>query len=227
MRVLLVLTLSSLLAGGAMAQRGGGSHGGGGGFHGGGSVGGFHGGGSLGGFHGGGGFVGNFGFRGGYGYGRSYWGGYYGGYYPYGGYGLNYWPGYYDYGYPYYSDYNAYSYPVYQPSPNVTVVYPNQVQPAPSTVYVDRAHPVSHEYDEYGQEVRPPAGGGNSSSASPIYLVAMKDGVIRAAASYWVNGQTLHYVTMEHQEKQVPLSEIDRPFSQQLNRERHVQFSLQ
>jgi hypothetical protein len=97
-------------------------------------------------------------------------------------------------------------------------------------VYVDRARPVVHDYDEYGQEVRPSgggvAGGSSAASASPIYLIAMKDGVIRAAASYWVNGQSLHYVTMEHQEKQVPLGEIDRAMSQQLNRERRVQFQL-
>lgn len=236
-----------------MAQRGGGGHGGGGGggvrggggggFRGGGGGGGGFRGGGGGGFVGGGsGFVGNFGRGGfvgnylrggyGYGYGRGYgYGGYGGGYYPWGlGYGLGYWPdyGYYDYGYPYY---DSYAYPAYQSSPNVTVVYPSQGQP---NYYSQTARPVSHAYDEYGQEVNPapansgtaPSGSASSAAASPIYLIAMKDGVIRAAASYWVNGQTLHYVTMEHLEKQVPLSEIDRGLSQQLNRERRVQFQL-
>ncbi len=240
---------------------GGGFHGGGGGgggFHGGGGGGGFHGGGGMGGgggFHGGGGFGGG-GFRGGGGFvgnfGRGGFVSNFGRGYGYGGYGgdgmamatvtlptvgLGWdlgWPGYYDtydYGYPY--DYSSgYNYPVYQSSPNVSVIYPAQTQPVTNTVYVQRAQPVIRTYDQYGQEVNPgggvptTAGGSASSAGSPIYLVAMKDGIIRAAAAYWVNGQTLHYVTLEHSEQQVPLSNVDRSLSEQLNRERHVQFQL-
>lgn len=266
MRILLVLTLGSWLAGGAMAQRGGGGArgSGGGGFHGGGSsagmfrgsggsvgafrgssvgafrgssagtfrgssVGTFHGGGAVGNFgHGGFGF--NRGFGRGFGFGFGFRGyGYWGGYYPY-GYGMGYYPDYYGYSYPYsYSGGYGYDYPAYQPSSNVTVVYPNQQTYPANSVYVQRARPVSHDYDEYGQEVQPSApqaGSAPAASGSPIYLVAMKGGVIRAAASYWVNGETLHYVTMEHQELQAPLGNVDRALSEQLNRERHVQFSL-
>jgi hypothetical protein len=251
MRALLIVGLGCLLAGTGLAQRGGGGHaGGGGGFRGGGSMGGggfhgttgggFRGGGSMGGgFRSGGsmgggfrggfssGFRGGFrsGFRGGIGFGyRGYW--------PYYGIGLTYWPSdyydYYDYGYPY----AGYDYPAYQSSPNVTVVYPQQAQPQMTNAYYvqQRANPVVHDYDEYGQEVKRPTGNSSpepsASSGSPLYLIAMKDGVIRAAVAYWVNGQTLHYVTMEHQEKQAPIAQIDRSLSQQLNRERHVQFSL-
>ena len=85
-----------------------------------------------------------------------------------------------------------------------------------------------HEYDQYGQEI-PEAGGGGggaTQAGSPIYLIAFKDQNIRAAAAYWVNGQTLHYVTLEHEERQVPLTSIDRDLSMRLNRERHVQFQL-
>ena len=253
MRALLILSLGTLLAGGAMAQRGGGGHagggghmgGGGGGFRGGGSVGGGFRGGSFGGgsfgggFRGGSfgggfrgnGFVSNFGHFGGYGY-RGYgFRGFYGGYYPYWGVGLGWgWPSYdyYDYGYPYYGA--SYTYPTYEAAPGISVVYPPQ--PGYTSAYSERAYPVSHTYDQYGQEINaapvaaPSAAAGNTAAASPIYLVAMKDGVIRAAASYWVNGQTLHYVTMEHREQQVPLSDVDRAMSSQLNRERHVQFNL-
>jgi hypothetical protein len=253
MRALLIVGLGCLLAGTGLAQRGGGGHaGGGGGFRGGGSMGGgsFHGstgggfrGGSGGSFHGGSGFVGNFGhggfnsgfhggfhtgFRGGFGFG-------FGGYWPYYGLGVTYWPSdYYDYGYPYGGYYGGYDYPAYQSSPNVTVVYPQQAQAQPqmtNAYYVQqRANPVVHDYDEYGQEVKRPSGNSQAESsapsASPIYLIAMKDGIIRAAVAYWVNGATVHYVTMEHQEKQAPLAQIDRSLSQQLNRERHVHFSL-
>src|SRR6266568_2792217 len=45
-------------------------------------------------------------------------------------------------------------YASYDTSPNVTVVYPSQYQASPSQVYVERAAPVTHQYDQYGQEVR-------------------------------------------------------------------------
>jgi len=206
MRVLLQIGLCCLLAAGAEAQRGGGARGGGGG--------GSHGG-AVGGFHGGGGFVGGF---------RGYS-------YPY-TYGSYYYPGYYNYS-PYISTYpyiSNYPYPVsdYNVSPNVTVVYaqPPATAPAPDPVpvpvYTNVATPAGHTYDEYGQEVKP----AESSNAAPIYLVAMKDHAIYAAAAYWVDGKTLHYVTLEHQEKQTPLDQVDRSFSLQLNRERRVEFHL-
>jgi hypothetical protein len=111
----------------------------------------------------------------------------------------------------------------------VTVVYPQSAQTAPNSVYVERANPNLRQYDEYGQEIRQPAIGrssGGDGNGSPLYLVAFRDHSIRAAAAYWVDGRTLHYVTPQHEEKQAPLDAIDRDFSLQLNRERHVQFSL-
>jgi hypothetical protein len=229
-----------------MAQRGGGGFRGGGGMGGGGFRGGGFGGGGFrgggfggGGFRGGGfgGFRGGFGgFRGGFGrfgFGRGFggWGGWgwpvvWGG-----GWGGGYWPGYYDdYAYPYagYASYPAYSgYPAYyqpqaaQPASNVTVVYPPQ-QPAP-----ERSTTIIREYDEYGREIVP---GGQAAAAlpnsSPIYLIALKDHSIRAVAAYWVDGATLHFVTLDHQQHQAPLETVDRELSMQLNRERRVGFSL-
>jgi hypothetical protein len=166
------------------------------------------------------GFRNNF-FYGGYSYWPSYWGlrygvwpGYYSGY-------AGYYP--YDYGYGYGYD-SAYETPAYYSQPNVTVVYPSaQTQAVPNTVYVERANPVVREYDQYGQEVAQPAGGGTSS---PIYLIAFKDQMIRAAISYTVSGGTLHYVNLQHEEKQVPLDTIDRDLTIRLNRERRVSFQL-
>lgn len=236
--------------GGGHSGGGGGGHMSGGGFGGGGHIGGSSIGG--GGFRSGGGFVGG-GFRGGfggygYGYGRGLYGGYgYGWGWPYWGLGYGWgWPywGYSDYpywtydNYPYYGGYYdpgatasaGYAYPSngagYQASPNVTVVYPQQ------PVYEQPARPAIHEYDQYGQEIPPGsaaaggASGGAAQSGSPLYLIALKDQSIRAAVAYWVNGQTLHYVTLEHAEKEVPLSDIDRDLSLRLNRERRVQFQL-
>ncbi|HWB85458.1 MAG TPA: hypothetical protein VG675_15045 [Bryobacteraceae bacterium] len=240
MRFLIPVAICCLLAGSASAQRGGGMRGGGfsggggahfGGFGGsrGGFGGGFAGSRGFGGFRGGfrGGFIGfNRGFRGfrsintfnTFGFGfvgfPTYWPGYYGGYYPY---------SYPFYGAGYYG--GDYAYPVQQ-SPNVTVVYPAPaVAPAPTTINIQTAHPVDHQYDQYGQEISP-SGGNSGGNASPIYLIAFKDHVIRAVSAYWVDGNTLHYVSLQHQEQQVPLATVDRDFSIQLNRERSVPFQL-
>ena len=247
MRPLFRFTLAfALLAWCGMAQRGGGHGGGGGGFHGGG--GGFHGSisGGGGGYHGsiGSGYRGGYGGYGrsyggygyghGYGYGRGYgWGrGWWGGYWPYYGWGwgypwwgFDYWPGYYGYSYPYpYSYYypDTYSDPsyTYAPDPPASGSYAQVTLPSTYTA----ARPVIHTYDEYGQEVTPP--GGSTTNASPIYLIAQKNGEIEAATCYWVTGQTLHYVTTDRQEKQAALSSIDRNLTQQLNRERHVTITL-
>ena len=154
------------------------------------------------------------------------------------GYGLGYsswWPDYYDYGYsslnyPYSSFDYAYpsygygsSYPAYQPSSTI-VVYPPQAPPN-TPVYVERAQPALHEYDEYGQEVRRPPAAASADSPA-LYLIAFQNHEIRAAVAYWVDGATLHYVTLEHEERQAPLDTVDRDLSQRLNRERRVNFNL-
>jgi hypothetical protein len=226
-------------SGGGGGFRGGGGFSGGGGFRGGGgfSGGGFRGGAFSGGFHGGfNGVRGGFnGFRGGF-FGRPFGFRSSFGFFPSFGYGFSSWPGYYDYGYPYdaYSyPSNSYpaSYPAYQPSSNVTVVYPQMAQDGPSPAYAERANPNLRQYDEYGQEMRQPSAPQNSGmaaggNASPIYLIAFRDQSIRAAAAYWVDGRTLHYVTQQHEERQAALDTIDRDLTLRLNRERRVQISL-
>src|ERR1035437_6246328 len=225
MRLVLRIALCCSLAigvGAAQRRGGGGGRGGGGVVRGRARMGGgvFRGGGGIGRFSG---------FRGGYGGYGGYYGGYYSPYF-YSGYGLGYG---YGYGYsPWYDDYGyssssypAYSYPVYQPSPNVNVVYapPEQAQ-APTTVYVERPNSLTREYDQYGQQSNRPMA--STDSASPIYLIAFRDHTIRAAAAYWVEGDTLHYITQEHEQKQAALGTVDRDLSGQLNRERRVAFSL-
>jgi hypothetical protein len=222
-----------LLAFPLFAQRGGGGHGGGGGMHGGGSSmhAGFSGrGGSS--FRGGGGFRGGNGFRGGgfrggfrgiggfrgrYGYGGFYYPWLYGGlwdpfwsdygnYNDYGDYGY----GSPDYGYP------AYPAPTYsEPSPGLMIIS-NQTPPQPVVVQGPPAPSVWNA--------------GPTTQASkyeePLYLLAMKDGTIRAVLAYWVDGATVHYVTMDHEQKQTTLASLDRGLSVRLNRERNVTFQL-
>lgn len=214
-----------LLAVPGFAQRGGGH--GGGGMRGGGAVGarGFSGGGFRGGsaFRGGSGFRGNYGgFRGNY-RGRYLYGGYYYNPWLYSGWWDPFlWDSGWDdsgYGYPYvdngeYAPYD--SGPGYSsPSPSVLIIS-NQTPPPPT--FVQEAPPSaawnaapnaqSHKYEQ------------------PLYLLAMKDGTIRAVLAYWVDGMTVHYVTMDHEQKQTSLSSLDRSLSERLNRERNVTFSL-
>jgi len=47
------------------------------------------------------------------------------------------------------------------------------------------------------------------------------------AVAYWTEGTTLHYVTRHNREqKQVPISGIDRDLTHQLNAERGVEFRV-
>ena len=112
----------------------------------------------------------------------------------------------------------------YNPQPQVTVVYPPPSQPA-YNMYVA---PTQGGCDEYGQPAAVPPAPASASAPgrSPIYLIAFKDHAIQAAESYFVGGNALHYVTLEHAEKQAPLDSVDRALSGQLNRERHVAFTL-
>jgi hypothetical protein len=206
-------------------MHGGGSGGGRGGFSGGGfsSGGGFRGGG---GYHGGGGFRGGFrgigGFRGFRGFRGFYYPGLYGyGYYnPYLWWGDTGW-GYNDYGNGYSDSYYApnvdYGYGGGSPSPSVVVIS-NQTPPQPVIVESPPAPAVWNS--------GPNAASQSTKYQDQLFLLAMKDGTIRAVLAYWVDGVTVHYVTMDHEQKQTPLSSLDHSLSERLNRERNVTFRL-
>jgi hypothetical protein len=119
-------------------------------------------------------FIGNRFFAGNRFFNRGFFG--FGGSFVYPAYGLgfSYGPSYADY--PYSDSYAAY--PAYQSSPNVTVIYPEQPQAVPAVVYVQPAEPVIRDYDQASNQ--------SSGDDSPIYLIAFKDPVIRAAIAYWV-----------------------------------------
>lgn len=58
------------------------------------------------------------------------------------------------------------------------------------------------------------------------YLIAFKNHTILPALAYWVQGDTLNYVTLEGQPNQASLALIDKDLSKQLNQERNVEFKL-
>jgi hypothetical protein len=59
-----------------------------------------------------------------------------------------------------------------------------------------------------------------------IYLIAMTDHNILAAIAYWVEGDTLNYITQEGTQNRVSLALVDRDFSKKLNDDRGVEFRL-
>lgn len=197
----LLICLSCAIPG--LAQRGG--HGGmrGGGMRGG----------SFGGFRGGSGFSRGFsGFRGGFNHGR-FFGGQFGFrrfprtfIYPsfYGGFG---------YSDPYF--YN--SYPNYASYPSSG--YSAAGYSAPPVVISQNYYYGSPAAEEYRPPPQPqPAPTEARKDESSIYLIAFKDHTIRAVLAYWADGATLHYVTMDHEQKQTTLASVDRDLSARLNR---------
>jgi len=219
-----VLIACCVLAVPAFAQRGGGGHGGGGGgmrgggggFRGGG--GGFRGGGFAGGGFRGGGFRGGFnrgfGFRGRFGISPFY--GFYGGY----GYADPFFYDSYPNSYPYPYDYSYSGYGSSSPSVMIISNSPYGYPAAPAPEYAPPPEPPAPVVRAY-----PPAAQ-EQKYETPLFLIAFKDGAIRAVVAYWVDGATLHYVSMDHEQKQAPLSSVDRDLSERFNRERNVTFRL-
>jgi endonuclease YncB( thermonuclease family) len=90
-------------------------------------------------------------------------------------------------------------------------------QPAPP---VETVHP---SIQVLGTQAAQPAA---EPPAPDRYLFAFKDHSIYAAVAYWVDGDTLHYFTSGDTHKQAPLSTLDRPFTERLNRETGVALKL-
>jgi hypothetical protein len=175
----------------------------------------------------GGGFRGNTVIRGGR-FANRFYGGY-GGYYPayYGGFGFGF--GY--AGYPYYPySYSPYSYDPYYYDPYAYgAPYYDSGYYGGNIAYTPQAPP---EPPRAPTVINQNIGGttaGTSGSfyrAADYYRIAFNDHTIRAAVSYTVEGDQIRYTTREHEEKTAPLSSVDVVFSEQINRDRRVEFRL-
>jgi len=218
--------------GGGGARIGGGGFARGGGFVGGGFA---RGGriGGIGGFHGGyrGGFRGNTIIRGGNRFvGNRFFGGwsFYPGYYP----GLSFGFGF-GYGYPYYDPFyfSSYSYRPYDYSPYYydPYNYGGYYYSAPyygSVAYTAPLPPTPPAPPTVINQTIGTVSAGAFYRTPDYYLIAFNDHTIRAALSYTVEGGQIHYVTREHEEVTAPLDSVDRRFSEQINRDRRVEFKL-
>lgn len=140
---------------------------------------------------------------------------------------------------------NGYDMPPQQP--NVTVVVPQA--PAPTVVINQSFVPetAKPQMRDYSNSDLPEAKGGMHVYEAPsiqpretekktvarvaddqatIYLIALKDGGVKSAIGYWVQDDTLHYVTTAGVVNRVSMSMVDKATSEQLNAERKVEFSL-
>lgn len=188
-----------------------------GGFTGGGRTGGFARGGRIGGGRsfGGGAVIVPYGYAGGYGFDGFYPGGYRSVYNPA--------PGTYD---PIFGGYN--------PGP----VLPEPVQPTPTVIInqnfqTDTVRPQLRDYSnvqlpEPGAVTTPPAPPATAlaDDQPTIFLIAMQDHTIYPVIAYWVQGDTLNYISLKGEQNRVSVALVDRDLSKQLNAERKVPFAL-
>ncbi len=105
--------------------------------------------------------------------------------------------------------------PGYRPDPVNPVLHDYSNTPLPEPTFKKYESP-THPYDNQAAADQQPT----------IYLIAMKDHTIFPAVAYWVEGDTLNYVTTEGSLNRATLDLVDRDFSAQLNQERHVEFKL-
>jgi hypothetical protein len=101
--------------------------------------------------------------------------------------------------------------------------YGGDYQPFYDSADPGGSNAVIHEYTQWGDNAISP----EQASHPILYLIAFRDKSIRAAMTYWVENGALHYLDTGHQQKQAPLSSVDRDLRAQLNSERHVPFNIQ
>jgi len=144
------------------------------------------------------------------------------------------------YAYPVYvGDLGSYGYSSYGYGSGYAPDQPPPVPQGPQVVInqnfvPERANPVMHDYTDdssngihvYEAPGRQPVEDTSAEDNTNYYLIAFKDHSIYSAFAYWVEGDTLHYVTPQRVHNQVSLSLVDRALTDQLNRDRNLQVKL-
>jgi hypothetical protein len=96
----------------------------------------------------------------------------------------------------------------------------------------DTLNPVLRDYSNIPLPPPGPRDNGAGAQASPpddqpsVYLIALKDHTIFAAIGYWVEGDTINYITQDNVHNRIAIDLIDRAFTKQLNDERHIELRL-
>jgi hypothetical protein len=115
------------------------------------------------------------------------------------------------------------------------------VAPPTPTVVINQnfqTDPVRPQFRDYSNVQLPEPGVTIAPPSSPaaqappaddqpvVFLIALRDHTILPAVAYWVQGDTVNYITLQGAQNHVSLALIDRDFSRQLNAERKVPFRL-
>lgn len=131
---------------------------------------------------------------------------------------------------------NGYGYGYAPEQQPITIINPPQQTPQVvinQNFIPEHANPVMHDYTDdssggirvYEAPGRQPVDSSAEDSTN-YYLIAFKDHSIYSAFAYWVEGDTLHYVTPQRVHNQSSLSLVDRELTDQLNRDRKMQVKL-
>jgi hypothetical protein len=114
-----------------------------------------------------------------------------------------------------------------QQQPNVTIIYPPQQTPM---MMMGPQPPVPNgQIRDYMPPMPPDQASAETAPQqrdADYYLLAFKDHSIYSAIGYWVDGDTVHYITTGNVHNQVSVSLVDRDLTIQLNKGRGVQVNL-
>ena len=88
------------------------------------------------------------------------------------------------------------------------------------------ANGVMHDYSNVPLPPAAPNPDAKPDDQPTIYLIAMADHTILPAIAYWVDGDTLDYITQDGDQNRISLALVDRDFSRKLNSDRGVEFRL-
>jgi hypothetical protein len=115
-----------------------------------------------------------------------------------------------------------------QPPQTIIIFAPASAPPADATNEIETLQPrsASQEFSRSQSHASPYmlATGSNLQQGPTLYLIALKEGVIRPALAYWVEGKVLRYVDLDRAVQDVSLNRVDRTRSVELNRQRCVPF---
>jgi len=150
--------------------------------------------------------------------------------------------------YPYYLGYPGYFGDPYPPAPYDADNYPNPgannvdpsvVPPSPPPIVINQyfsAGPLPPSPQGWAIQqvppqqpqdgaVAPPPGGQPGDSLSPFAIV-LKDHTIYSVVVYWVEGTTLNCLTSDNVRKRIPLAEVDRSATRELNDKQNLEVRL-
>jgi hypothetical protein len=123
---------------------------------------------------------------------------------------------------------SRYDQPHYPAESRQPYAYATQYPSAPEYNYAARSGyaPVYSQSGYDQPRYAAPSRSEASSTAPDFYMIAFNDGSIEAAIAYSVDGDILRWTNRNHSERRAPIAAVDLRFSEQLNRDRGVEFRL-